>query len=48
MYWEDNRGQEVLRGRRLEEAKWCGYSRQRRKEGNVVYLVQGKTQPGGI
>jgi len=43
MYWEDNRGQGVLRERRLEEAKWCGCPRQRRKEGNVVHLAQGKT-----
>ena len=36
VYWENNRGQGVLRGRRIEEAEWCGCPRQRRKEGNVV------------
>jgi len=46
MYWEDNREQEVLRGRRLEEAKWCKCPRQKRKEDNVVCPAQGKTQPG--
>jgi len=36
IYWEDNRGQEVLRGRRLEEAEWYKCPRQRRKKSNVV------------
>jgi len=48
IYWEDNRGQGVLRGRRLEEAKWCRCPRQRRKKGNVVYLVQEKMQLGSV
>ena len=48
IYWEDNRGQGVLRRRRLEEAKWCRCPRQRRKEGNVVYLVQEKMQLGSV
>jgi len=47
MYWENNRGQGVLRERRLEEAKWYGCPRQRRKESNIVLPTQRKIQPDG-
>ena len=43
IYWEDNRGQGVLRERRLEKAKWYGCPRQRRKESSVVCPAQEKT-----
>jgi len=43
MYREDNRGQGVLRGRKLEEAGWCGCSRQKKK-GEVVYPMERKAQ----
>jgi len=44
MYKEGNRGQGVLRGKKLEEAKWCGCSKQRRKGGEVVHPTEGKAQ----
>ena len=36
IYREDNRGQGVLKGRKLEEAEWCGCSKQKKKEGVVA------------
>jgi len=42
MHKEDNRGQRVLRGRKLEEAGWCGCSKQKKKRGEVVYPMERK------
>ena len=44
MHREDNRGQGVLRGRKLEEAGWCGCSRQKKKGGEVVHPMERKAQ----
>jgi len=44
MYREDNKGQGVLRGRKLEEAEWCRCPRQRRKEEKGVCSIEGKMQ----
>jgi len=43
MHREDNRGQGVLRGRKLEEAGWCGCSRQKKK-GEVAHPMERKAQ----
>jgi len=32
MHRKNNRGQGVLRGRKLEEAEWYGYSKQKKRE----------------
>ena len=48
VYREDNRGQEVLKGKKLEEAEWCGYPKQRRKEKEVVLPTKEKTQQGSM
>ena len=48
MYRENNRGQGVLRGRKLEEAKWCRCSKQKKKEGETVHPTEGKAQRNGI
>jgi len=42
MHKEGNRGQGVLRGKRLEEVEWCGCSRQKRKEGEMAHPTEGK------
>jgi len=47
MHREDNRGQGVLRGRKLEEARWCGCSRKKKKGGEVVYPTERKAQWDG-
>jgi len=44
MHRENNRGQGVLRGRKLEEAKWCGCSKQKKKEGVAACSREGKAQ----
>jgi len=44
MHRENNRGQRVLRERKLEEAKWCGCPKQRRKEEEVVHPTKEKAQ----
>ena len=44
MHRENNRGQEVLRGRKLEEAEWYGCPKQRRKEEEVACHTKGKAQ----
>jgi len=44
MHRENNRGQGVLRGRKLEEAEWCGCPKQRRKKEEVVCPTKGKAQ----
>ena len=44
MHRENNRGQGVLRGRKLEEAEWCGCPKQRRKEEEATCLTKGKAQ----
>jgi len=48
MHRENNRGQEVLRRRKLEEAKWCGCSKQKKKEGVAACSREGKVQQGGV
>ena len=47
MHRENNRGQGVLRGRKLEEAKWCGCSKQKKREEVVVHSREGKVQQDG-
>jgi len=44
MHRENNRGQGVLRGRKLKKTKWCGCPKQRRKEKEVVHPTKGKVQ----
>ena len=44
MHREDNRGQGVLRGRKLEEAGWCGCSRQKKKGGEAAHPMEKKAQ----
>jgi len=41
---ENNRGQEVLRERKLEEAKWCRCSKQKKREGVVAHSREEKAQ----
>ena len=40
IYSEDNKGQGVLKGRKLEEAEWYGCPKQRRKEENTKEKAQ--------
>jgi len=42
MHRENNKEQGVLRGRKLEEAEWCGCSKQKKKEGVVAYSREEK------
>jgi len=44
MHRKNNREQEVLRRRKLEEAEWCRCPKQRRKEEEVAYPTKGKAQ----
>jgi len=44
MHRENNRGQGVLRERKLEEAKWYGYPKQRRKEEEAACPTKRKVQ----
>jgi len=48
MHRENNRGQEVLRRRKLEEAEWCGCSKQKKKEGVAACSREGKVQQSGV
>jgi len=48
MHKENNRGQGVLRGRKLEEAEWCRCSKQKKKEEVVVCPREEKIQQGGM
>jgi len=48
IYSEDNKGQGVLKGRKLEEAEWCGCPKQRRKEEEAMCPTKGKVQQGSI
>jgi len=48
MHRENNRGQGVLRGRKLEEVEWCGCSKQKREEGVAACSREGKAQQGGM
>jgi len=48
MHKENNRGQGVLRGRKLEEAEWYRCSKQKKKEEVVVRPREEKTQQGGM
>ena len=44
MHRENNRGQGVLRGRKLEEAEWCRCPKQRRKKEEAAHPTKGKAQ----
>jgi len=44
MHRENNREQEVLRGRKLEEVKWCECSKQKKKEEVAVRPREEKAQ----
>jgi len=44
MHRENNRGQGVLRGRKLEEAKWCRCSKQKKRKEVVVCFREEKVQ----
>jgi len=48
MHREDNRGQGVLRGRKLEEAEWYGCSKQKKKEKVAVHPRKEKVQQGSV
>jgi len=48
MHRENNRGQGVLRGRKLEEAEWCGCSKQKKREEVAVHPREEKAQQGGM
>ena len=43
MHRENNREQGVLRERKLEEAKWCRCSKQKKREGVVVRSREGRS-----
>ena len=45
---ENNRRQGVLRGRKLEEAEWCGCSKQKKKKGVTACSKERKVQQGGM
>ena len=47
MHRENNRGQGVLKERKLEEAKWCGCSKQKKREKVVVRSRKRKVQQDG-
>jgi len=44
MHRKNNRGQRVLRERKLEEAKWYRCPKQRRKEEEAAHPTKGKAQ----
>jgi len=46
MHRENNRGQGVLKGRKLEEAKWCECLKQKKREKVVVCPRKEKAQQG--
>ena len=48
MHRENNRGQGVLRGRKLEEAEWYGCSKQKKRKEVVVYPREEKAQQSGM
>ena len=48
IYREDNRGQGVFKGRKLEEAEWCRCPKQRRKEEEAVCPTKEKVQQGSM
>jgi len=48
MHRENNREQGVLRGRKLEEAKWCGCSKQKKREEVAARPREEKAQQGSI
>jgi len=48
MHRENNRGQGVLRGRKLEEAKWCRYSKQKKREGVAACSRERKAQQNSM
>jgi len=45
---ENNRGQEVLRGRKLEEVEWCRCSKQKKREEVAARPREEKAQQGSI
>ena len=48
MHRENNRGQGVLKGRKLEEAEWCRCSKQKKREEVVVCPREEKVQQGDV
>jgi len=48
MHRENNRGQGVLRGRKLEEAEWYRYSKQKKREEVVARPREEKAQQGSM
>jgi len=48
MHRKNNRGQGVLRGRKLEEAEWYGCSKQKKKKGVVVCSRERKVQQDSV
>jgi len=48
MHRENNRGQGVLRGRKLEEAKWCRCSKQKKREEVAVHPREEKAQQSSM
>jgi len=48
MHRENNRGQGVLKGRKLEEAEWCRCSKQKKREEVVVCPREEKAQQGDV
>jgi len=48
MHRKNNRRQGVLRGRKLEEAKWYRCSKQKKRKEVVVYPREEKAQQGGM
>ena len=48
MHRKNNRGQGVLRGRKLEEAKWCRCSKRKKKKGVAVCSRERKVQQGSM
>ena len=45
---ENNRGQEVLRRRKLEEAEWCRCSKQKKREEVAARPREEKAQQGSM
>jgi len=48
MHRENNRGQGVLRGRKLEEAEWCRCSKQKKREEVAAHSREKKAQQGSM
>jgi len=48
MYRENNRGQGVLRGRKLKKAEWCRCSKQKKREEVAARPREEKAQQGSM